>query len=204
MTTETGMKACFPGFESIHRFEERRSGETVAEIRPGEFYVTSNPERVVTILGSCIAACVRDRRTLVGGMNHFLLPADELQRSKDRLLGTRYGNFAMEALINEVLKHGGARNRLEIKLFGGARMIAGLSDVGQQNIDFVRTYLRAEQFSADVEDVGGTQARLVHFWPRTGRVRVKKIQSSEQLAAAEADYRRDLAKRDSGGSIELF
>ena len=122
--------------------------------------VTRNNEMVTTVLGSCVAACVRDRKTRVGGMNHFLLPADRAA-GESWSSAARYGSYAMEALINEVLKHGGARNRLEIKLFGGARMVAGLSDVGQQNIEFVQKYLRTEQLSPDVEDVGGDRARVV-------------------------------------------
>ena len=193
----------YPGFEEINRFIDVASGECTADLRPGEFYVTRNNEMVTTVLGSCVAACVRDRKTRVGGMNHFLLPADRAA-GESWSSAARYGSYAMEALINEVLKHGGARNRLEIKLFGGARMVAGLSDVGQQNIEFVQKYLRTEQLSPDVEDVGGDRARVVQFWPATGAARVKRVKNESSVIANESQYRQRIGNEGSGGSVELF
>lgn len=192
------------GFSQIRRHVDHRSGESVANISPGELYVTRSPEQIVTVLGSCIAACIRDYKTGVGGMNHFMLPDSEASNGFGSLVEARYGNFAMEALINGILKHGGARNRLEIKLFGGARMIAGLSDVGKQNVEFVEAYLRAEQFSVESKDLGGDRARLVHYWPATGRVRVKWVRKNSKVATTENAYRDEISTADTGGSVELF
>ncbi len=198
------LPSCFPGFEAIHRYMDRRDDEVVAELRPGDFYVTKRGERIITILGSCVAACVRDVKVGVGGMNHFLLPNVSRSAPGSWSDAARYGSYAMETLINEVLKRGGAKNRLEIKIFGGARIIEGLSDVGAKNVDFVTRYLDLEQLSVESKDVGGEQARVVHYWPVTGRVRVKKIKGAAKLAATEVSYGARISDAVPCGDVELF
>jgi chemotaxis protein CheD len=120
-----------------------------------------------TILGSCVAACIRDPLARVGGMNHFLLPGDEEQGSTSHL----YGIHLMELLINGLMTRGASRERLEAKLFGGARMLDGLSDIGRKNADFAHEFLRHEGIRVVGGDLGGTQGRRVQFWPVDGRAR---------------------------------
>ncbi len=149
-----------------------------AKILPGEYYVTCDNEVIGTVLGSCISACIRDSIFGVRGMNHFMLPIDqrtESTRSVARQISdaTRYGNYAMEHLINDILKQGGKRKNLEVKLFGGARVIDGLSDIGEKNANFVLEYLQIENMPVVAEDLRGEHPRKIIYYPKTGRVRVK-------------------------------
>ena len=163
------------GFEGINRYWDRENGLFTAKILPGEFYVTGQKEMVTTVLGSCVAACIRDVRTGIGGMNHFMLPiTKELHHGWDDVSrSTRYGNYAMEHLINEILKHGGQRSYLEVKIFGGGRILSQHTDIGASNIDFVRHYIRSEGLKLAAEDVGDIYPRKVNYFPDLGLVRVK-------------------------------
>ena len=183
----------------------------VAKILPGEFYVTLLPEVIVTVLGSCIAACIRDPLSGVGGMNHFMLPEGDASGSWSGSsvvsLATRFGNHAMESLINEILKRGARRDRLEVKLFGGGRMITGMSHVGRWNIEFVHAYVAAEGLRITAEDVDGPYPRKVYYDPQTGSARVRYLRSlaNSTIADRERDYRRRLeADAPAAGSIDLF
>ena len=130
-----------PGFEQLQRFWEPDTQRWTVKILPGEYYVTRNDEAITTVLGSCVSACIRDPLAQVGGMNHFMLPEDNsVREAGGRALdrqATRYGSYAMESLINDLLKLGAARERLEIKLFGGGRMLASMTDIGARNIAFI-------------------------------------------------------------------
>ncbi|MEY4195776.1 MAG: chemoreceptor glutamine deamidase CheD, partial [Pseudomonadota bacterium] len=142
MSSLTIPDPCLQGFESIQRRWNEKEQITEAKILPGEFYVTTRNERIFTVLGSCIAVCVRDIKTGVGGMNHFMLPIishERLNEQSSAIIGTatRYGNFAMEHLVNNILKNGGRRGFLEVKVFGGGRVMKAMTDVGQKNIDFI-------------------------------------------------------------------
>ena len=182
-----------------------------ARVLPGEYYVTPHAEAVSTVLGSCVSACIRDTRLNVGGMNHFMLPLDE--SNGESAWGaavssaTRYGNVAMERLINEILKLGGRRDTLEIKLVGGGRVLAEMTtDIGARNIEFVRQFVAQEGFKVLNEDLGDTFARRVVYFPQTGRMRVRKLVQGrdDTLVARE---REDLQKLDTApieGEIELF
>lgn len=161
-----------------------------------------------TVLGSCIAACVRDTAANVGGMNHFLL-AEQSGSAKDRYgASARYGAYAMEELINKVLKKGtGHKGNLEVKVFGGGKINSSLADVGAKNIDFVHKFLSDEGFRISSEDMGGTFARRVLFSPTTGRVRIKRLDSAtgqsvvrEEMAIAG---KQEVAKPQDD-DIELF
>ncbi|OGT00565.1 MAG: hypothetical protein A3K04_04015, partial [Gallionellales bacterium RBG_16_56_9] len=146
-----------PGFEHIRRKWNVAYGIHAARLLPGEYYVTVGDEGIYTTLGSCISACIRDRVSGVGGMNHFMLPvaADEhTWKTTSVSAATRYGNFAMEKLINIILKNGGQRQNLEVKLFGGGRIMQNMSDVGMLNIAFARDYLQTEGLKVVAEDVG--------------------------------------------------
>ncbi len=162
-----------------------------------------------TVLGSCISACVRDRAERIGGMNHFLL-AEPSGAARDRYgASARYGAFAMEQLINKVLTQGsGNKANLEIKVFGGGLINPALSDVGAQNIEFVRQFLADEGYTIAGEDVGGTFARRVLFKPHSGRAFVKRLDSAAASNVAREELSlvggRELARRPAGNDVELF
>lgn len=198
-----------PGFENIKRGWNVAYGAYSARLNPGEYYVTKSDECIYTTLGSCISACIRDRVTGVGGMNHFMLPASSGEGGwKDAGLSfsTRYGNFAMEHMINEILKNGGSRQNLEVKLFGGGRILAHMTDVGMKNIMFVRDYLQTEGLKITSEDVGDTFPRMVVYFPATGKVRVKRLRSlhSNTIVDQEIKYIRKIEEKPVSGDIELF
>lgn len=197
-----------PGFEAIKRFWDNDSGKFAAKIAPGEFYVTNNDELITTVLGSCISACIRDPIFGIGGMNHFMLPISADGGWGGETVGhaTRYGNFAMEHLINEILKNGGSRAHLEVKIFGGGKVLANMTNVGQRNIDFVKEYIRVEGLKLLAEDVGDVFPRKVQFLPLSGRVRIKKLRStySQTVAERERDYLRNIDAQPVAGEIDLF
>lgn len=195
--------AARPGFEHVHRFLTAK-GETLAKILPGELYVTEPPELITTLLGSCVAACIRDSAFGVGGMNHFMLPDTDAHDQSDRR--GRYGAYAMERLVNEVLKAGGRRERLEIKIFGGGNMGSSRARIGEQNVEFVESYLAREGLSITARNVGGNAARKLIYDPGTGRVRMMKLPPLEMSAVVrrEGTYRRTLGTQEVAGSVELF
>jgi chemotaxis protein CheD len=137
------------GFEHVNRYWDRERDMVAAKILPGEYYVTHQNELITTVLGSCVSACIRDRESGIGGMNHFMLPqtnVGKFNKGSEAIVGiaTRYGNYAMEHLINTILSNGGKRKNLEVKVFGGGKIIPALTDVGMKNIDFVLAYLDQE------------------------------------------------------------
>jgi len=214
MTSPKLKPSCFPpalpGFTQIRRYWDNHWRQIVAKIMPGEYYVTQQDEIVSTVLGSCISACIVDLDSGVGGMNHFMLPA--ASRPNDSWQNTqinaslRYGNVAMEHLINAVIKFGGRRERLIIKVFGGGRIINEMTDIGRRNIDFVRSYLRLEGMQVVVEDVGERFPRKVLFHPLSGKVKVKKLNAIGETNVVEQEkaYLDSLAKTPVAGEIDLF
>lgn len=192
------------GFEHIRRYWDRASDAFAAKILPGEFYVTCHDEVVVTALGSCVSACVRDRVFGIGGMNHFMLPEAAKSEQVCTSTAARYGSFAMEQLINEILKAGGQRRNLEVKLVGGGSVIANMSaDIGGKNIRFAEEYLRNEGLEVSGSCLGGTSPRRVLYFPFSGKVRVKKLRSQEVLNQ-ELAYQDRISHRPVAGDIELF
>lgn len=142
----------------------------------GSYYVSAHPEATLsTVLGSCISVCLFDPIGAIGGMNHFLLPAGRGTESGH----IRFGVNAMEKLINELLKSGASKSRLQAKLFGGARMSSNLSDIGRQNAAFAHTFLANEGIPSLSESIGGTLARRVVFRPTTGQVKLLFVQNDE-------------------------
>jgi chemotaxis protein CheD len=182
-----------------------------AKLMPGEVYVSCQGEMIVTVLGSCVAACIRDRVRGIGGMNHFMLP-EQMEFSPGfggdaARVENRYGNWAMEFLINEILKLGCDKRNLEIKIFGGGRVLDAVSDIGQRNIAFVKDFLRKESLPIAAEDVGSIYPRKVLYFPDTGAVKVRKLKTlrNETIVQREARYRRSItADQQQGGEIELF
>ncbi|WP_317055329.1 chemotaxis protein CheD [Roseovarius rhodophyticola] len=140
--------------------------ETKKHIVQGQFYVSEIPGEVIsTILGSCVAACLHDPKTRLGGMNHFLLPGSDPNTNRN----IKYGAHSMEQLINALLRRGAARNRLEVQLFGGANVVKGLSSIGDQNAAFARDFVQNEGFCLTYADLGGVNGRRLQFSPTTGR-----------------------------------
>jgi chemotaxis protein CheD len=182
------------------RFLNPQDGHWHVQIMQGDFYVSDqHDELLTTILGSCIAACIRDPVSGVGGMNHFLLPEGSGSDSGAQ----RFGVNAMEILINSILGRGGERSRLEAKLFGGANVIAALSNVGTRNAAFAQRFLADEGIAVVSEDVGGTAPRRIQYWPSTGRARRLAVQSDHRtLVENELRQAQKTAPSDCG--VELF
>lgn len=190
-----------------HVYFERQFNCMAAKILPGEYYWTGKEMAIITVLGSCVSACIRDRVSGVGGMNHFMLPSGG-ESDNPASISMRYGLHAMEILINELLKAGAVRQNLEAKVFGGGRVLSGLQamNVGSRNADFVRDYLRVEKIRLVAEDLNDIHPRKVVYFPLSGRVLVKKLESSNtlELAAREQLYVKSLQSGLSGGDVELF
>jgi chemotaxis protein CheD len=180
-----------------------------AKISPGEYYFTNKEMVIVTVLGSCVSACIRDNVSRVGGMNHFMLP-DGAKADKDNPVSEsmRYGTYAMEVLINQLLKNGASRGNLEAKIFGGGNVLRSFTSmsVGDRNAEFVRNYLKAERICVTGEDLNDVFPRKVYFFPRTGRALVKKLKQlhNDTLIRCEENYASRLKTGSVGGEIELF
>ncbi len=203
-----------PGFEGIKRYWDEKHRVFAAKILPGEYYVTRHDEAIVTVLGSCVSACITDRVNGVGGMNHFMLPQDNSNASaplghwhaNDTSSSTRYGNFAMEHLINAILKNGGRRENLELKIFGGGQIMREASDVGRRNIAFVNDYINTEGLKLLAEDVADIYPRKVMYFPPDGRAKVKKLKSlhNNSIVEREKSYMSSLRQQPESGGAELF
>lgn len=166
---------------------ESKVNSKVYPVLPGYHKVMDDPEiAITTLLGSCVAACIRDKRTGIGGLNHFLLPRD---RSETGDFSARYGVNAMEVLINDILRTGATRQDLEAKVFGAANVIAGgnLNGIGKQNAEFVITYLQEEGIRLLASDLGGDRARRVFYFPSTGSVRVLNLSNTDSARAQAAE-----------------
>jgi len=198
-----------PGFENIKHYWDTKHQLYAARIQPGEYYVSSADELIATVLGSCISACIRDPKAGVGGMNHFMLPRDNSQAAGDSVClstAARYGNYAMEHMINTILANGGKRERLEIKLFGGSKLLNSMTDIGSLNIHFVHDYLRLETLPVTSEDLGGQHPRKVLYFPASGRVLIRKLPLSDEntISKRELEYQRSIERAPVAGEIDLF
>jgi len=176
-----------------------------AKILPGEYYVTGRDMLLVTVLGSCVSACIRDREKGIGGMNHFMLAGGDTNALS---ASARYGTYAMEILVNHLLKLGARRDRLEAKVFGGGRVMEKLthSNVGERNSQFVIDYLHTEGIPVAAQDLLDIHPRKVYFFPDSGRVLVKKLvrMHNDTLARREKEYAERLIEAPVAGDIELF
>jgi len=182
-------------------------------IYPGEFYV-STQDIIATVLGSCISVCIKDKKTGLAGMNHFMLPGDV--RSEEMFLSAsaKYGMFAMEQLINEMIKRKGSKKDFEAKVFGGGHVLNFRKtdgNVPESNIDFVRAFLRMEQIAIVKEDVGGYSGRKILFFPETAKVLLQRLESSvdSKVIQAELSYKTRLFRekeklQQTGGDLTLF
>lgn len=153
---------------------------------------------MTTLLGSCVAACIRDPEAGVGGMNHFLLPGDGLTQGR----AESYGLYLMELLVNGLLKQGARRHALQAKLFGGARTLDGLNDIGAKNAAFALRFLDMEGIAHAGGDLGGDRGRRIEYWPGSGRARQILMERSTPLPPPVTLP--SASPRLSGGDLELF
>jgi len=177
----------------------------VVQVFQGDYYISERGGEVLTtVLGSCISACIRDPLIRVGGMNHFLLP--EGSGSEDASVQMRYGAFAMEQLINEILKRGGRRDYLEIKLFGGGNVVKGLSGVGHKNADFIEKFMEREGFKIATSHLRGFLPRKIQYIPASGKVRMRELgeQKDQRIFQKEIEKKVRTRVAPDTGSIELF
>jgi chemotaxis protein CheD len=192
-----------PGEASFFYFDHHFQYHTV-KVLPGEYFVSTDELMIMTVLGSCIAACIWDSRARSGGMNHFMLPEGDGNEG-----GGRYGSYAMELLINQLLKTGARRESMQAKIFGGAQVMAGFTsmNVGERNTKFVLDYLSTERIPVVSQDVLDIHPRKVCFFPTSGKALVKRLAHAhpETLAAEERKGNvMSVVKSTSGGSIDLF
>lgn len=192
-----------PGEASFYFFDHHFQHNAV-KVLPGEYFVAREHMTIVTVLGSCIAACLWDSRAGVGGMNHFMLPDGDSADTSGR-----YGSYAMELLINEMMKLGARRETLQAKIFGGAQVMANFTtmNVGERNTRFVQNYLATERIPIVSEDVLGIHPRKVVFFPVSGKVMVKRLAHAHPEALAEEVVRGNavsVARVTRGGSVDLF
>lgn len=201
-------------FEHVNRYWDAVHEVWSAKILPGELYVSTHGEMISTVLGSCISVCIRDKKKGIGGMNHFMLPQNN-EFSSDSwgnnpvTSASRYGNWAMEYLINAILKRGGEKVNFEVKVFGGGQMMANMTDIGQKNILFVYQYLADEQMKIESCDVGDIYARKILYFPDTGCVKVRRIKNvkNDTIFQREIAYEKQVSESkdtNSNNNIELF
>lgn len=190
-----------PGEASFFFYDAHFKNDAV-KILPGEYFVYDEDMLIMTTLGSCIAACIWDRNARVGGMNHFMLPEGNGESG-------RYGSYAMELLINELLKKGASRLTLEAKVFGGGQVISGMNtmNVGERNTQFVMDYLKTERITVVSKDVLDVYPRKVCFLPASGKAMVKRLAptNTEALVAQDrAAVQKAVPGATGGGSVDLF
>lgn len=192
---------------SSNLYYDRTFDCEAAKILPGEYYCTSRDIVIVTVLGSCVSACLRDVVNGVGGMNHFMLPdsgGDDSIVSESM----RYGVYAMEVLINQLLKSGARRQNLEAKIFGGGSVLRAFTttNVGERNAQFVKRFLADENIRITAEDLNDIYPRKVYFFPHTGRVLVKKLKQmhNNTIVVREQSYASRLRSEQVAGEVELF
>jgi len=194
-------------FGHIRRMQDTRFPYEVAVILPGEYFVSQEPKVVYTILGSCISVCLRDPFVNVGGMNHFMLSAPTSEGGQDSWADSgRYGSFAMEMLINEILKRGGKKNRLEAKVFGGGKIYDGAMDIGAKNAAWALDYLERESVPLLKANVGDVCPRKVYFFTDSGKVLLKKLDRvvAKAIAQEEGQYQRKLQYAHLQSDVTLF
>jgi chemotaxis protein CheD len=190
-----------PGEASFFFYDAHFRNDAV-KVLPGEYYVDDQDLLVLTTLGSCIAACLYDRQAKVGGMNHFMLPEGAGDSG-------RYGVYAMELLINEMMKRGATRLTMEAKIFGGGAVISGMNtiNVGERNTQFVIDYLNTERIPIVSKDVLDVYPRKVCFLPASGKAMVKRLAPTNVEALAQQDRaaaQKSVPAATGGGSIDLF
>lgn len=199
------------GYEEIlapNHYFDRNFNMQAAKILPGEYYTTSRDMLLVTVLGSCVAACIRDKLSGIGGMNHFMLPHSGQDQGNPLGESARYGTYAMEILLNQLLKMGAKRENLEAKVFGGGNVLRGfvVANVGERNSKFVLDFLKMEKINLVAQDLMDIYPRKVYFFPQTGKVLVKKLRNvhNDTIIEREKEYNTRLEYSRVEGDVELF
>ncbi len=199
------------GYEEIlapNLYFDRNFNTEAAKILPGEYYVTGRDMVLVTVLGSCVAACIRDRMSGIGGMNHFMLPDSGPDQGNPLSASARYGTYAMEMLINQLGKLGAKRANLEAKVFGGGNVLRGMTvaNVGERNSRFVLNYLRTEKISVVAQDLMDIYPRKVYYFPNSGKVLIRKLRRlhNDTIIEREKEYDSRLKHSKVEGDVELF
>lgn len=192
---------------SSRRYFDPRFEATIITVAPGEHEITAAKDEIVaTVLGSCVSVCMRDPQLGIGGLNHFLLPRSN--GSADAGAGERYGDTAMEVLINDLLKRGAKRSNFEAKVFGGARVLSGATmlAIGDNNVAFVTEFLNREGIPIVSKDVGGTRSRRIHYQPSSGRAWVQHVQPTARDSDQEQEiaYLNRLKTQPVAGEVEIF
>lgn len=202
--------AAEPGFQehlATNKYYDRTFDCSAVKVLPGEYFVTTRDLLLVTVLGSCVTACVRDRHKGLGGMNHFMLPETDREAGVVSA-SARYGAYAMEVLVNHLLKLGARHDNLEAKVFGGGRVMATLSQskVGERNAAFVLDYLATEGIPVVAQDLLDVYPRKVYYFPATGRVMMKKLikVANDTVFEREREYLGRLRSERMAGDVELF
>jgi len=188
---------------------DREFARNAVKLLPGEFFVAREDILLSTVLGSCVSACIWDPGAKIGGMNHFMLPGDGGPDPSQLINAAsgRYGVFAMEQLINEIIKRGGRKPSLEAKVFGGGSVLRNFStlNVGDRNAEFAMDFLRTEGIRVTSQDLLDIHPRRVAFFPVTGRALCKKLMQAEaSLVSEEQKYKASLSSRSVSGDVELF
>ena len=194
-------------FGHIRRIQDTRFPYEVAVILPGEYFVSQEPKVVHTVLGSCISVCLRDPVAGIGGMNHFMLAAPTRKGEQDGWAESgRYGSFAMELLINDLLKLGGKKARLEAKVFGGGKIFDGTMDIGAKNAAWALDYLEREGVPLMKANVGDVCPRKVYFFTDSGKVLMKKLDRvvANSIAEEEERYQARLQQAPVEADVTLF
>jgi len=191
-----------------HTYFDRSFSCDAVKILPGEYYFTDKNMMLTTLLGSCVAACIHDRVSGIGGMNHFLLPEVGQDVESPVSESMRYGSFAMEVLINDLLKSGARRANLVAKVFGGGNVLPGMTtlNVGSKNARFVLNYLKTDNIPVLSEDLEDKYPRRVCFFPASGKVMVKKLKENIEFGfiKQELAYQAELKRAPVNGEIDLF
>lgn len=196
-------QAAAPGSVASHHYFDRDVGMMAVKLLPSEYYVTSSNTALSTVLGSCVAACLHDREAGVAGMNHFMLPDDGEPGAsfgaRDAAESMRYGAYAMDVLIRELLRAGARRDRIKAKVFGGGAVLANMTtlNIGDRNADFVLRYLGNERIEVAAQDLRGPHARRVCFVPATGKAIVRKLRAQTEVKQVQREEG-ELLRRLSG------
>lgn len=197
-----------------HHYFDREFKLNAIRLLPNQYYVTSKNMVLTTVLGSCVSACVRDSTAGIGGMNHFMLPDDGGTNVPDSsaaisIQAMRYGTYAMDVLLNELLKAGARRDRLEAKVFGGGAVLANMTmlNIGDRNADFVLRYLQMEKVRITAQDLRGNLPRRVSYFPESGQVMVRKLRRHDDLVEVQKEEQKlaqALASPLARNRVELF
>lgn len=190
------------------RYFDRDFRVEAVKILPGQYYAASGHGAITTVLGSCVSTCLWDPAMRIGGMNHFMLPGDTEAASSPVTASARFGVYAMEVLINEMIRMGADRRRMVAKVFGGGRVLQGFDslDVGAKNCQFVLEFLATESIPVVAQDLLDVYARKVNFFPDTGKVQLKKLHilPNDTVQRTEREYMSNLDVKAGGGEFESF